>query len=50
MTMKLERPRPQPQPLGHHVPWWTEVQAARQAALLAAKPCVIILNADSSAL
>jgi hypothetical protein len=34
----------------HRPPWRTDVQAARQAALLAKKPCVLILNVDNSAL
>lgn len=32
------------------VPWRTDVEKARQAAMLVGKPCVIILHVDSSAL
>ena len=31
-------------------PWWTDVKAAREQALLARNPSVLILNADSIAL
>jgi hypothetical protein len=31
-------------------PWWTDVKAAREAALRAGRPCVLILHADQSAL
>ena len=31
-------------------PWRTDVEKARQAAMLVGKPCVIILHVDSSAL
>jgi hypothetical protein len=50
MTMKLAVERKRPERSLHLPPWWTDVEAARKAALLAAKPCVLILNADSSAL
>jgi len=50
MTMKLKQPKRQPPSVRHQVPWWTDVKAAREAALCAAMPCVIILNAESSAL
>jgi hypothetical protein len=32
------------------LPWWIDVDAARQAALTDRKPCVLILNSDSRAL
>jgi hypothetical protein len=38
-------PAPHSQPL-----WYTDVQTARQTARDQARPCVLILNADSSAL
>jgi len=31
-------------------PWWVDAQVARRTALNDARPCVLILNADSSAL
>jgi hypothetical protein len=31
-------------------PWYTEAQTARKTALDEARPCVLILNADHSAL
>lgn len=30
--------------------WWSDAEAARKAALSEARPCVLILNVDSSAL
>ncbi len=50
MTMKLAVERKRQGRSFQRPPWWTDVKAARKAALLAAKPCVIILNADSGAL
>jgi len=50
MTMKLKQPKRQPASVRSEVPWWTDVKAAREAALRAEKPCVLILNAESSAL
>jgi hypothetical protein len=35
---------------GRQPPWRTDVQATRETALSEARPCVIILNADSGAL
>jgi hypothetical protein len=47
-------PRPLPRfgkkPGQRQAPWRTDVVAARRAALRQGKPCVLILNVDSSAL
>ena len=42
--------RPAPGASGARPAWWTDARAAREAALGAARPCVLILNADSGAL
>jgi hypothetical protein len=49
MTRLMQRRRPSrnSQP---DAPWRTDVDEVRREAVGAAKPCVIILNADSSAL
>jgi hypothetical protein len=50
MTVKLaHEPKRQARSL-RRPPWSADVKAARESALLAKKPCVLILNADYSAL
>jgi hypothetical protein len=37
-------------PVPQQPPWFTEAQAVRERAREEGKPCVLLLNADSSAL
>jgi hypothetical protein len=48
--MKLKQRKRHSTSLQRQLPWWTDAKAAREAALRSREPCVLILNAESSAL